>query len=107
MNYAVLPLNHMERRKEQNINDVLKMFLSENSLETPYLQYQSVQQWKSIVSAEIAQQTCAMEVRNETLIVKVFSPALCSELQLQKTALTAKLNAAVGAHIIQDIRFVL
>lgn len=97
----------MERRKEQNISEVLKMFLSENNLETPYLQYQSVQRWKTIVPAAVARQTCAFDVQNETLRVQVFSPALCTELQMQKTSLVYKLNAAVGANIIRDIRFML
>lgn len=97
----------MERRKEQNINEVLKMFLNENHLETPYLQYQSVQQWRTIVPATVAQQTCALDVQNETLRVQVSSPALCTELQMQKSALVAKLNAAVGANVLRDIRFML
>lgn len=97
----------MERRKEQKISEVLKLFLSENNLETPYLQYQSVQLWKTIVPDAVAKQTCALEVLNEALHVKVFSPSLCTELQMQKTTLVAKLNAAVGANIISDIRFML
>lgn len=97
----------MERRKEQEISDVLKLFLCENNLETPYLQYQSVQLWKTIVPDVVAKQTCALEVHNEKLHVKVYSPALCAELQMQKTVLVGKLNAAVGANIIRDIRFML
>lgn len=97
----------MERRKEQKISDVLKLFLSENNLETPYLQFQTVQLWKSVVTDAVAKRTCALEVLNETLHVKVYSPSLCTELQMQKTALVGKLNAAVGANIIRDIRFML
>lgn len=97
----------MERRKEQNINDVLKLFLSQNNLETPYLQYQCVQQWKNVVPSSVAEQTCALDVQNEILRVQVSSPALCTELQMQKSLLMAKLNAAVGANIIRDVRFML
>lgn len=97
----------MERRKEQNISDVLKAFLRENNLETPYLQYQVVQQWKEVVQESVAKLTCALEVRNEALQVQVYSPSLCTELQMQKTTLIANLNAAVGANVIHEIRFVL
>lgn len=97
----------MERRKEQNISEVIRLFLSENNLETPYLQYQTVQHWKSVVPEAVAKQTCALEVKGEALHVKVYSPSLCSELQMQKTVLVGRLNAAVGANIIRDIRFLL
>lgn len=97
----------MERRKEQKISDVLKLFLSENNLETPYLQYKVVQEWKNLVTESVATQSCALEVKNETLHVLVYSPSLCTELQMQKAALVAKLNASVGANVIRDIRFML
>lgn len=97
----------MERRKEQNISDVLKAFLRENNLEIPYLQYQVVHQWKEVVQESVAKLTRALEVRNEALLVQVYSPSLCTELQMQKTTLIANLNAAVGANVIHEIRFVL
>lgn len=98
---------NMERRKEQNINDVVRAFLADSGLETPLLQYRAVQNWKDIVPADVAEQTYAMEIRGEVLFVKVLSPSLATELQLQRSQLTAKVNASVQAHIVSDIRFVL
>lgn len=97
----------MERRKEQNISDVLRVFLAETGLETPLLQYRAVQNWKDVVPAAVAERTCALEVRSGVLMVKVLSPSLAAELQMQRTQLTALINKAVGAQIVSDVRFVL
>lgn len=105
--YHIIIFTNMERRKEQNVNDVVRLFLAESGLETPLLQYRAVQNWKDIVPAVVAEQTYAMEIRGEVLFVKVLSPSLATELQLQRSQLTAKVNASVQAHIVSDIRFVL
>lgn len=97
----------MERRKEQNITDAVRAFLAGSALETPLLQYRAVQSWKDVVSTDVASQSCALEIRGEVLMVKVFSPSLASELQMQRSQLTACINAAVGAQIVSDVRFVL
>lgn len=96
----------MIRRKEQRVSDAVLAFLRESGLETPLLQYRVVQSWRDVVGEPFASHSEALEVKGEVLWVKVHSPSLATELQMQRTALTARLNAAVGAQIIKDIRMV-
>ena len=97
----------MRRRKEQQVSDIVTAFLHETGLETQYLQYRIVQSWPEVVTDAVAALSYALEVKGEVLWVGVKSPALASELQMQKSQLVARLNHLVGANIISDIRFTL
>jgi len=44
-------------------------------------------------------------IKNQTLMVKLSSPALRSDLNMMKSRLVGKLNQRVGSQIITDIRF--
>jgi hypothetical protein len=92
------------KRYPQNITDITQQFLRENSLETPLLERRLIASWTDIVPIA-ANYTDKVEIRNQTLWVKLSSPALRNDLMMQRTEIARQLNAKVGAFIIKDIRF--
>lgn len=94
----------MFKRYPQNITDITQQFLRENSLETPLLERRLIASWTDIIPIA-ANYTDKVEIRNQTLWVKLSSPALRNDLMMQRTEIARQLNAKVGAFIIKDIRF--
>ena len=95
----------MERRNTERADNILQKFLHDSGLETPYLQYKLVQAWPTVVDETVATATQALEVRNQTLWVRVEIPALRTQLSMMRAQLVQQLNAAVGSIIIYDIKF--
>ena len=94
----------MFKRHPQNIADLTQQFLRENSLETPLLERRLIASWTDIVPIA-ADYTDKVDIRNQTLWVKLSSPALRNDLLMQRTEIARRLNEKVGAFIIKDIRF--
>jgi predicted nucleic acid-binding Zn ribbon protein len=78
--------------------------MREYSLEVPLLERRLIASWKDVMPAA-EPYTESIEIRNQTLWVKISSPALKNDLLMQRTELTQLLNSKVGANIINDIRF--
>lgn len=95
----------MFRKHPTSIDQLVKRFLHDNSLETPLLQRRLVSSWQSVVGDVINNYTEKVEIRNQTLWVKIINPALRSDLSMNRTSLVDKLNNCVGARLITDIRF--
>ena len=95
----------MFRRSVQSLDDVLGKCLRENGLETPMLQTRLIDSWEEIAGKGVARYTSEKFIRNQTLHVKITSPALRSELSMMRTELVNRLNQHVGSRIITDIRF--
>ena len=53
----------MKRKRTEMVGDVLGMFLRENGLETPLLEYRAVQSWPQAAGSAIAAHTTARFVR--------------------------------------------
>lgn len=94
----------MFRQHPRDISDVLKGFLRVNGLETPLLQRRLIERWDDVVGKVIAQYTEDKSIRNQTLWVKVSSPAVRTEILMRRTQLVNLLNEKVGAQIIKDVR---
>ena len=63
-----------------------------------------VELWPSVLGAQVAKMTGAMEVKNGTLYVHIRSAVLRSELFAIRYQLMQKLNDAVGGKVLTDIR---
>lgn len=105
INYSTWKEDILFKRYPQNIDDITQQFMREYSLETPLLERRLVASWKEVVPAA-EQYTESVEIRNQTLWVKISSPALRNDLLMQRTELTRLLNNKVGANIINDIRII-
>ncbi len=95
----------MERRKEEQLGNVILRFLRESQLESPLNEHRLVSAWADVAGEQVARYTENVRIHNQTLYVKLRSPMLRAQLQMQRTDLVRKLNASVRANVITDIAF--
>ena len=94
----------MFRRDVQSISDLLNMYLRREGLETPLLQRRAIDAWERVVRAGVARYTGEKFIKNQTLFVKILSPALRQDLTMMRTQLVKRINEAVGSMVIADVR---
>lgn len=94
----------MFRRDVQSISDLLNMYLRREGLETPLLQRRAIYAWEKVVGAGVARYTGEKFIKNQTLFVKILSPALRQDLTMMRTQLVKRINEAVGSMVIADVR---
>ena len=94
----------MFRREVQSISDLLNMYLRREGLETPLLQRRAIDSWEKVVGAGVARYTGEKFIKNQTLFVKILSPALRQDLTMMRTQLVKRINEAVGSMVIADVR---
>ncbi len=94
----------MFKRRVLNLDEVVRMCLRENGLETPLLQTRLVDAWEQVAGDVVARYTEEKFIRNQTLFVKISSPALRSDLLMMREMLVDRLNKEVGTRVISDIR---
>ncbi len=94
----------MRRSNSQLLGDVLQEFLRESGLEKPLLERKVVEQWPVVMGDLIARFTRKVELKNGVLMVYLTSSALRQELFLARFELVKKMNDAVGAEIVKDVR---
>ncbi len=95
----------MERKKSELLSEVLLRYLRESGLESPLNQYRLVQAWADVAGEAVAAQTRELAIRNQTLVVKIASPALRANLMMRRRQLVQHLNQTVRAEVITDIAF--
>lgn len=76
-----------------------------NGLEMPLQQKRLVEAWPELAGDVIARYTLNAYIVNQTLVVRLSSPALRQELNMRRDYYVALLNHHVGAQVITDIRF--
>lgn len=74
-------------------------------LETPLLQKRLIDAWPVVAGPAIARYTQEVYIRNQTLYVRLSSPALRAELSMRCQELVQQLNDYVQSQVIADIRF--
>lgn len=98
-------LLNMFKRSVQSVKDIILQALREQGLETPLNQKRLVEAWPQVVGPVIARYTLNTYIYNQTLYVRLSSPALRADLSMRRQELTQKLNAFVGEQVITDVRF--
>ena len=96
----------MERRKSEEITDVLRRFMRESGLESPLNEFRIKGAWHKVAGEQVSNYTTDLFIRNQTLYVRLTSPALKSNLMMHRKQLAEALNTEVGAYVITDIAFV-
>ena len=94
----------MFKQQPQAISDILQQFLREQGLETPLRQKRLIDAWEKVTGATVARYTGEKFIKNQTLHVKITSPALRHDLSMMRSQLVKRLNAEVGAMVIADVR---
>lgn len=95
----------MFRRDVEHIGRIILRNLREQGLETPLLQRRLVAAWAEVAGEVVSRYTLDAYIHNQTLVVRLSSPALRTELGMQRRELVRRLNSYVGAQVIADIRF--
>lgn len=95
----------MERRKTENLRDVINRFLRLNGLETPLNEQRAIEAWPAVVGPTIARQSSNLQIRGGVLYVKITRPALRQDLMMMRTELKHRINQHVGAQVIESISF--
>ena len=90
--------------KARLIGELLADFIHGSELEQPLLERKVIELWPQVLGTTVAQMTGDIEVKNGTLYVHVRSAALKSQLFDIRYDLVNKLNDAVGAKVLKDIR---
>lgn len=88
----------------QSIGDVLVAYLRETGLDKPLYERELMRRWPEVVSPLAAQLTGKLEIRDGVLYAYVRSAALKAQLFELRFDLVKRLNEAVGATVIHDIR---
>lgn len=96
----------MERRRAENLTTILQRFLRESGLESPLNEYRLIEAWSHVVGEGIAKRTAELYIRNQTLFVRLTTPALRANIMLERQRLVEKLNGAVETNVITDIKLI-
>ena len=95
----------MERHKITPINGLLDLWLRNEGLETPLLQYRLIKGWPAVMGETVAHYTGKISIFGNTLRVQIKSPALRQNLLLMRTDIARKMNEYVKAQVIQEVTF--
>ena len=95
----------MFKRDVKSIKDIVLQSLRVNGLETPLLQKRIVDSWQEVVGEMISRYTLNVYIENQTLVVRMSSPALRQELSMRRDYYVELLNNKVSAKVIYNIRF--
>jgi len=95
----------MFKRNIESLKDILLRNLREQGLETPLMQKRLVEAWPEVAGPVVARYTLNTYIYNQTLFVRLSTPALRSDLSMMRGELVKKLNDVVGEQVITDIRF--
>jgi len=90
--------------KPTAITDLLIQYLREQGLEQTILGDQLIALWPKVMGDQVARLTGKIEIKEQVLHVQIRSAALRQQLFECRSALIQKLNEAVGASVIKDIR---
>ena len=77
----------MFRRSVQDIRSVLNTILRQKGIETQLLQKRLMDAWPDVVGRSVVRYTSEMFIKNQTLFVKISSPALRADLSMRRTRL--------------------
>lgn len=94
----------MRRQQTQSIDAAILDFLRDSGLEKNLLQRRVVELWPTIMGDMVARLTRSVDIENGVLIVKLSSAALKAQLFDMRFDLVRKMNTAVGAEVIRDVR---
>ena len=95
----------MFKRDVKELQELVMRNLRAQGLETPLLQKRLIEAWPVVAGPTVMRYTRETVIRNQTLYVRLSSPALRAELSMCRQELVKKLNDYVQSQVIADIRF--
>lgn len=95
----------MFKRNVQPLKELVLKALHDQGLQTPLNQRRLLALWPEVAGPLVARYTQDTFIYNQTLVVRLSSPALRADLSMRRAEFTRMLNERVGEQVISDIRF--
>ena len=95
----------MFRRDVKEIKDLVLRNLRQQGLEMPLLQKRLIEAWPVVAGETVSRYTLNAYILNQTLYVRLTSPALRADLTMRRQEFVRLLNEYVGNQVIADVRF--
>lgn len=89
--------------EEQSLQDVLKNFISQNNLQKGIDKVEVKEVWYKLMGNGVANYTTEVELRKETLYVKLSSSVLREELMMGKDKIINMINEEIGKEVIKSL----
>ncbi len=93
----------MQKRNEQSIGEILRQYLKITQLDNVVFSERIGAIWQEALGDDIALATDHIFLQNGYLFVDLKSPALKTELLMQRTAIARTLNEKLGADVIKTV----
>ncbi|MBO6013586.1 MAG: DUF721 domain-containing protein [Bacteroidales bacterium] len=93
----------MQKRNEQSIGEILRQYLRITQLDNVVFSEQIGAIWQETLGDDIARETDRIFLQNGYLFVSLKSPALKTELLMQRSAIARTLNEKLGADVIKSV----
>lgn len=87
------------------LGDALKRLIASLGIAPKLREVRALELWSEVVGEQIARMTEVERVEHGTLYVAVRSAPWRAELTMRRLELIERLNAAIGAKVITEIRF--
>jgi len=87
------------------ISTALNELLINLGIKKKVQEYDAVLYWETVVGKQIAKMTTATRIVQGVMFVNVKTGTWRNELTLRKKEIINKLNTAIGANAVQDIKF--
>ncbi len=91
-------------QKAHSIGELLAEYIHGTTLEQPLLEHKVIEVWPEVLGSAVAQLTGDIRVKNGVLFVHIHSAALRAQLFECRYTIVQKLNNAVQAEVLKDIR---
>ena len=95
----------MKRTEAKNIGQIIDDLLKKEKLDVALDEHRASALWPQIVGDGINHYTIKRYVNNGVMTVHLSSASLANELMLNRAALIARINEALGREIIHEIIF--
>ena len=95
----------MKRTEAKNIGQIIDELLKKENLDVALDEHRASALWPQIVGDGINRYTVRRYVKDGVMTVYLSSAALANELMLNRDALIARINEALGREIIREIIF--
>lgn len=95
----------MKRTEPLKISQIVDNLFRDANLEDDRLRHLALAEWPRVVGPVINRLTVERAISGSTLLLRIASAPMRNELSLQRTAILAALNEAVGKNVLNDIKF--
>ena len=89
--------------EEQSIQDVLKNFISHNKLQGGIDKVEVKEVWFNLMGNGVANYTEEVELKKETLYVKLTSSVLREELMFGRDKIIKMINQEIGKEVVKTL----